>query len=152
MSHKCSDCFGITCGSQYGIVLSGALPNDYLSTEELEPSGIEVPVETPAESSPPAAEEESGEGEPVEPNIGQITFVSCVAGSGDANSLPPLNSDQDSINTGKYNSWSSVKIDRRRFARCCHITNNNISFNLYYCIRMQINETHHAETLSDVGN
>lgn len=120
MSHKCTDWFVITCGSQFGIVLSGALPNDYLSTEELEPSGIEVPVENPAESSLPAAEEESGEGEPVEPNIGQITFVSCVAGSGDANSLPPLNSDQDSINTGKYNSWSSVKIDRRRFARCCH--------------------------------
>lgn len=83
--------------------LSGALQSDYLSTEELEPSGVEVPVETPAESSLPAAEEESGEGEPVEPKIGQITFVSCVAGSGDTNSLPPLTGDQDGINTGKYN-------------------------------------------------
>lgn len=101
---ECTDWSGITYGPQLRIVLVGALPNDYLSTEELEPSGVEVPVETPAESSLPAAEEESGEGEPVEPKIGQITFVSCVAGSGDANSLPPLNSDQDSNNTGKYNS------------------------------------------------
>lgn len=103
---------GTIYGPKYRIWLTGALPSDYLSTEELEPNGEEVPVETPAEPSPPAVEDESGEGESVEPKIGQITFVSCVAGSGDANSLPPLSSEQETINTGKYNSLNTSLFQR----------------------------------------
>ncbi|XP_046681612.1 JNK-interacting protein 3 isoform X6 [Homalodisca vitripennis] len=84
----------------------GALPSDYLSTEEPDNRSVEVPV-TPVNPEQPDTVEGDGEekGEPAEPKIGQITFVSCATGSEDANSLPPVNSNnsphlsQDNINS-----------------------------------------------------
>lgn len=85
----------------------GALPSDYLSTDESDNCNVEVPVKTAETDTKDESATTEGEGESTEPMIGQITFVSCATGSEDTNSLPPVNSNspphssQDNINSGK---------------------------------------------------
>lgn len=83
--------------------MPGALPSDYLRTDESENSGVEVSV-TPVgqDTSPP----DDGDCEPPEPKIGQITFVSCATGSEDTKSLPPVNSNSPSLENN--NSGNSL--------------------------------------------
>ncbi|XP_054274802.1 JNK-interacting protein 3-like isoform X4 [Macrosteles quadrilineatus] len=79
----------------------GALPSDYLSSDE--PEVPETSVEVPATTETTDTEEPKdgdGETEPSEPKIGQITFVSCATGSDDVTTLPPVSehTSQDNIN------------------------------------------------------
>lgn len=90
-----------------GYSLVGALPSDYLSTDESDDiCNVEAPMKTVETETKDESTPTEGESESTEPMIGQITFVSCATGSEDTNSLPPVFSNspshtsQDNINSG----------------------------------------------------
>ena len=89
-------------------MLSGALPSDYLSTDEpdINVMAPETVSADPTESSDDKTKEDQNQSGP---SIGRITFVSCATGSEDTAALPPappsvspVSLSQDNLSSGMY--------------------------------------------------
>lgn len=87
-------------------MLLGALPSDYLSTDEpdINTSPETVPADTTESSDDKIKEDQNQSG----PSIGRITFVSCATGSEDTATLPPAPSSACTVSSSQDNLTSGM--------------------------------------------